>query len=169
MTRRLSHNMKSQAAHWVEETFAALGCPELVKLTTIHWRHMYRELGAASWTVMRTGEVRSGTDFKIILSVRLWPYLPARERYETVVHECCHIVDVYLGNVDGNPHGDSWQKFMRKMGCRPKERYPTMHLTPAQYYAIVPKCTICRRPGHDRRRCPTAAGEELNQVLGNQD
>lgn len=48
----------------------------------------------------------------------MWNYNKQQYIYDTVVHEWCHLVDVYLhGKSSG--HGSKWQSIMRKAGVTP--------------------------------------------------
>ncbi len=59
----------------------------------------------------------------IRLSLPIWELADDSERYQTVVHETCHVVQMYLhkpGEWTGGPHGYKWQQLMRKCGVKPE-------------------------------------------------
>lgn len=146
----LTEEMKLNVLRWAEETFLALEHPELVELTSIHWRYMFREVGASAWNILSDGSV---ANLEIILAIKLWAYLSPKQRYDTIVHECCHIVDAYRGTIREDAHGESWVELMDHMEVMPKPDLRSLCVPHSTYYEIVPKCTICRQPGHNRLRC----------------
>ena len=155
----LTDEMKFNVQIWTEETFHALGHPELIELTSIYWRYMYREVGASSWEILPDGV----GNFKIMFAIKLWAYLNQKEQRDTVVHECCHIVDAYRGTIGDDEHGDSWTALMHQMDTSAKPDLRSLCVPHSTYYEIVPKCTICRQPGHNRLRCRSARWATQNR------
>jgi len=61
---------------------------------------------------------------RIQLSGPLWPRATPTERYETVVHEACHVIADYrnrnAGIYNTTPHDWSWKSLMIECGLEPK-------------------------------------------------
>jgi SprT protein len=78
-----------------------------------------RRLGDARVTQIVPGHYQ-GT---IRLSAPLWMRATATERFETIVHECCHLVQRYTemsqGLVRSDSHGKFWQNLMKECGVKP--------------------------------------------------
>ena len=160
--QKLTLKDKADVLLMVRSVFAKLGYPTLAEKTEIHWRQMYRDVGASEWRVRKPdGTVIS---LKILFSAKLWPYMSRKQRYDTIVHEVCHIVDVHLGNIYGDPHGPSWSRLMRKMGVTPKPSLRQLNISYEEMQKILPKCSICREIGHNKLYCPDALSEHSDRI-----
>lgn len=157
--KKLSLEDQREARQVIDVTFAQLGAPELIKKIVVRWRRMYRDVGASEWTIRKADN--SVTEMQILLSERLWPYMSRKQRYDTLVHEVCHIVDVHRGNLYGDPHGPTWSTLMRRMGVAPKPSLRQLNVPYEALCKILPRCTNCRGLGHNRLRCPNSETEEL--------
>lgn len=89
-------------------------------------RHGSRGFDAAVRRVnaeMASGQER-GAQARVRFSIPLWPRASVQERYETVVHEICHIVANHEAALAGRPrpqaHGHEWKRLMWKAGVEPK-------------------------------------------------
>ena len=113
-----------EVREWIGFACDCNGCPELVDRIYFDWSNrMTRAMGKAG----RAGYVeRNGSAvrmWKIKLSVGLFGNAGRDDRYETIVHEVCHVIDDYLHNgweriEDG--HGPRWRAIMRKCGIAPR-------------------------------------------------
>jgi hypothetical protein len=91
--------------------------------------------------------------------------MSTKQRFDTLVHEVCHIVDVHKGNLYGDPHGPTWSALMRRMGVAAKPSLRQLNVPYEALYQILPRCTICRGIGHNRLYCPRADAERLNDLF----
>ena len=149
---KLTPEVQENAKNEIDVIFARLLVPDLSKTVKVLWRQMYRDVGASEWTIHKADN--SISSLQILLSAKLWPYMSEKQRYDTLVHEVCHIVDVFQGNVYGDPHGPSWAKLMRKMGVTPKPSLRQLNVPYETLYEILPRCSLCRNVGHNRLYCP---------------
>jgi len=78
---------------------------ELDKIEVSFNSRFTRRMGDANFRKMR-----------IRFSEKLWPLASLLERRETIVHELCHIVDRYFGNMSRRGHGPSWKLLMNRCG-----------------------------------------------------
>lgn len=84
------------------------GCPELAGYISYSWNGRFtRRLGDAN---LRT--------FHIRLSTPLWPRANDATRYETVVHEACHLIAFHKHKERG--HGYAWKACMARTGTKPE-------------------------------------------------
>lgn len=166
--------MKAWVRRWVKETMTRLGHAELGTEVIITWRRVFSKIGISEWCVHRngdTGERLRVSGFKLSFSENLWPYIPTKERYETVVHECCHLVDAIENNNDDDPHGKNWINLMRSLG---REGEATIDIKCLSAYREVileqmNKCSLCGEPGHNSRTCTqriSPTGLALEKLLG---
>ncbi len=163
--------MKSWVRRWVKETMTKLGYPELGNEVAITWRRMVQKVGLSEWSVHRspeTGEKLRVSGFELVFSESLWPHIPASERYETVVHECCHLVDAIEGKDEDEPHNDNWTGLMHRLGRlgEPTVDIEKLSVPREVLDGLMNKCSLCEEPGHNARTCllrETAAGEALNK------
>ncbi|MFW6031576.1 MAG: SprT-like domain-containing protein [Myxococcota bacterium] len=111
---------RQEAARWAIETIERLGAEELLDVLRIEWStRMRTSIGRAAYGPRRDGP----TIARIVLNARLWTRASDQERYETVVHEVCHLVAMRRAEREGrkNPgHGPVWQGLMRQCGVEPK-------------------------------------------------
>lgn len=111
--------MKSDARTWFREALEILECEHLEREVAFHFNERFSaRLGDARYRD-RHGRVAP----RIRLSAPLWPRVSDAERKETVVHETCHVVQLYEAYKAGKrvkPHGKEWQYLMRKCGYEPK-------------------------------------------------
>jgi len=68
------------------------------------------------------------TKKRIRLSLPLWSRMSEKERYETTVHETCHIVVRQKYGYRVKPHGHEWKMAMLQSGINP-ERCHNVDLT----------------------------------------
>lgn len=167
--------MKSWVRRWVKDTMTKLGYPELGEEVTITWRRMVSKVGLSEWQVHRkvsSGKKLRVSGFELVFSASLWPHIPKEERYETVVHECCHLVDAIEGNDSDDPHGDHWISLMHRLGRLGEATVSVEHLSVSRDVIedLMQKCSICGEPGHNSRTCKrreTEEGKKLNELLKN--
>lgn len=55
----------------------------------------------------------------IKLSAPLWGRTPVDERANTIAHEVCHLLAVYIYGFNVKGHGDEWRNLMIKAGYEP--------------------------------------------------
>ena len=104
---------------WLQEareimnvTFMELGYEELIPSMSISFNNRFTaRLGDASYLLRQ-----------IRLSAPLWPLAGEDERFQTVVHEVCHIVtnheNYQIKGYTSKPpaHGNAWKAVMRRAG-----------------------------------------------------
>ena len=56
---------------------------------------------------------------RIRISPMIWQRATPKERFETIIHEACHIVAFHLYGVDIKPHGVEWRQAMKNCGVEP--------------------------------------------------
>lgn len=99
---------KEQVEKWVQQTLTKLRFGFL-KLR-IEWKDSFTaRMGDANSVLLR-----------VRFSVPLWSRASERERYETVVHEVCHIVAGVKHHHRVKPHGAEWRALMREAGVEPR-------------------------------------------------
>jgi predicted SprT family Zn-dependent metalloprotease len=160
VAERLTPEMKKQVSMWVVNTIAEFGrhTKELLQHITIEWNPRFtRRFGDAELRVKKT-------PYEVVLrfSPALWPLVSEKERYETVVHEVCHILDAYFRlksgawrqQYDKNPHGRTWQKLMRYYGIEPAARYKVADATDE----FKKNFALMRRPRGPRRQYMATCG-----------
>jgi predicted SprT family Zn-dependent metalloprotease len=97
------------ASRQMDETLEKLGCSDLIGKITLRWNHRLRTTaGRANYGHRR-----------IELSSAIWEHFTEQQRYQTLVHEVCHIVNRHLNGRNANPHGWRWKMLMVKMGLSP--------------------------------------------------
>lgn len=103
--------MQENVRRWAAETLEVLGHPGLT-LRIVWSKRFSSRLGDALY--------RDGVG-RVRFSVLLWPPAGPVNRYETVVHEVCHIVAAHE-NLDRKiyPHGREWKALMLKCGVEAK-------------------------------------------------
>jgi len=101
----------ARAHNLVRETFRTLGSPQIyceVKFSS----RFSRRMGDARYDhVKQKGIIR--------LSAVLWPRATEVERTETIIHEACHVVQLYFYPTSA-AHGREWAALMRKAGRKPQ-------------------------------------------------
>ena len=86
------------------------GRPDIAGRINLKWSNrMTRAMGIASW--------RSG-QYTIKLSIPLFLRATEDQKWQTVIHEACHIIDAIKNEVRMS-HGDSWKRCMRACGTKP--------------------------------------------------
>lgn len=110
---------------WIDETLQKLGCFGSFRL---HWEwneSFIRRMGDAARMPPLKITVKPLERFRVRFSTPLWPRASAEDRRETVIHEVCHVVDMWRSLSDptwqrDGKHGASWRKLMRECGVEPK-------------------------------------------------
>ena len=106
----------NEVREWVEYACECNGCPELVGRIVIRWSNrMTRSKGIARYTGIGENIRR----MSITLSIPLFNRDDCEGNKRTVVHEACHLIDVYINNRKGD-HGAGWRGCMRRAGIEPK-------------------------------------------------
>lgn len=141
-------HMRHQAAEWALQTLHTLGRQDLIPALHIEWKiRLTSSMGDAIyiWCDANGGDFPSNAmwllkkrqysrfltmDNTILRAVRvrfsipLWPRATERERYETVVHEICHLVSCHEAMLSGKckikPHGREWKMAMIRAGVSPR-------------------------------------------------
>lgn len=109
---------RENATTWAQETLIKLGCSAICNRFQIEWNSRFTwKMGLAHTAMVKMYPY-------IELSSALWPYATETEKYETVVHEVCHIANAYKTRtdpsyVDDGGHGESWKKLMIACGVPP--------------------------------------------------
>lgn len=117
---------RSEVQKWVEEILTRLNYAHLIPEVKVRWSRMSDNVGLSLWDEcynIKTKKFLYIKNMKIVFSGVLWPMLSEEERYETVAHECCHLVDAIESeglDVD-DPHGDNWLRLMKSLGCKGTE------------------------------------------------
>ncbi len=91
-------------------TFANLDLSELGEKITLEFNSRFT-------SCMGTACFNSGC---IQLSQPLWAIAKEEDRYQTIVHEVCHIVTRFYYGFEVKSHGKEWKNFMVKCGVEPK-------------------------------------------------
>jgi SprT protein len=140
----VSHEDRVKVAEWARETLAKLGVGEMEDLLTIKWsgrftsrmgdaaygysayaKRAYVDLKRRRISKREAAQLAARgepTQFRIRFSKKLWPRASEKERYETVVHEVCHLVAFHMAAMASKrikPHGPEWQSLMRECGAAP--------------------------------------------------
>ena len=74
------------------------------------------------------GAARKGNDGVVVLGRRHWPFLPASLRWRTIIHEACHLVDMWRDGMPDDPHGPRWVALMQQCGADPGATLSQDHL-----------------------------------------
>lgn len=125
--------MQIEARQAVDKTFRNLGCPELIEKTSVVWNNRYTSrAGTATY-------VKNGKSL-IELSNKLFRQATPEQRYQTAVHEACHIVaDHVVSRREG--HGSYWKFLMRRMGLQSKRCHDIdVTVGRRQRYATICDC-----------------------------
>ena len=86
------------------------GRPDIAKLIRVKWSNrMTRAMGIAS---------KRGEDNLIKLSIPLFLRATEEQKWQTVIHEACHIIDAVKNSVRMS-HGRSWKKCMEACEVKP--------------------------------------------------
>lgn len=101
----------------ITQTCVKCGVPELThKIKYEFNRRFTARLGDATWKPMQNiGVVR--------FSLPLWERASETEKYETIVHEVCHIIANSQARATGyinQPHGPEWKRLMIICGVAPE-------------------------------------------------
>ena len=105
----ISYEDKQTAERLVVTTLADLGCPLTIR---VEWNKSKRVAGDA-WYIAR----------RIRFSTVAWEHMVEQERWNTVVHEVCHIVSDYQAGYRVKPHGIEWKNLMVRCGADPKRTW----------------------------------------------
>lgn len=107
----ITQKMHEDVLNWTLDTLAALGVTDLP--VDVEWNDRFTR---------RLGDARYKPDCsRVRFSAPLWPRASEKERYETVVHEVCHIVAYHQNRGRRiEPHGWEWQCLMIKCGVEPE-------------------------------------------------
>jgi predicted SprT family Zn-dependent metalloprotease len=132
----VTHQDRVEAATTAIATLIALGHEDLVDELVIQWKEaftarlgdaLYRPNGSTARVSGYSGSGRPETGTRVVrvrFSAPLWPRASKQDRYETVVHEICHIVCSHEAALAGRPrpqaHGSAWKSLMWKAGVEPK-------------------------------------------------
>lgn len=114
----MSENLTSQIRKWIDFACDSNGVPELKYKIKFQFESSFtRRMGDAMWDrKKKQGIVR--------LSSPLWPRASEQERYETVVHEACHVVVGYKNeNRRVQPHGEEWKRAMLACEIQPNRTH----------------------------------------------
>jgi len=131
------HEARVQAANWAIETLRALGREDLIDHLNIEWNTKFTSrLGDAcyvnvaslpSWRKLPkkyNKYIIDGIVARLRFSAPIWPRANETERYQTVVHEVCHLVTSHEAFLENRPrpeaHGWEWKRTMRRAGVRPE-------------------------------------------------
>ena len=94
----------------IDATCIRLGMPHFANMVTTVWNGRFTaRMGDATYKSNR-----------IRLSTVLFRRATEQERYETIVHELCHLVSYERYGRAGAGHGRFWQAVMREAGVEPK-------------------------------------------------
>jgi len=104
-----------QAKTAIHNAFNLAGCPQLVNLTTIEWGDRITSTAEDARTQY------GGKPCRIRLSRKLWVHMTEKDRYETAVHEACHIIaEIKAGPGLRVGHGWRWKMEMMNRGLNPE-------------------------------------------------
>lgn len=108
---RITEQMHQNVLRWTVETLAALGVADLP--VDVEWNDRFTSrLGDAAYNPQGS---------RVRFSTPLWTRASEQDRYETVVHEVCHVVAKHQNRGRKiEPHGHEWQRLMRRCGVEPK-------------------------------------------------
>ena len=110
----------SEAKSVVKQTFTTLGCPSLIDITSTRWNHRLR-------TTAGRAIYSNGKRPLIELSSHIWHRFSDVQRYNTTVHEACHIAAPYIFRCRCG-HGPNWVRLMNQMNV-PAERCHTLKVS----------------------------------------
>jgi len=112
---------------WIKEACAANELPMLHHKIVFEW----------STTMTRAAGKAYYAQYRIRLSVPLWPKASRQEREETTKHEVCHIIAYHKVQEIG--HQYSWQRCMLNCGLEPE----IYHHIPIEDKRKSMKCIDC--------------------------
>lgn len=102
---------------WIDQACDCNFVPELKDKIDFEFNSRFtRKLGDACF-FYKTGRGR------IRLSGPLWERATDTQKYETVIHETCHVVVVYKFKHKTKPHGSEWKTAMRNCSVLPKRTH----------------------------------------------
>jgi predicted SprT family Zn-dependent metalloprotease len=103
----------NKARKTVDEIAVKLNKPMLVGKISVDFNTAFRSCaGKAYWRPV-------AGNHKIRLSAKIWPYMTEQQRYETVVHEVCHII-ANINFARNCKHDWRWRLTMRNAGVKPE-------------------------------------------------
>jgi len=126
MQRQITRMDKIWAKRWMRETMSKLGYEHLSGEVEVIFQPMTSKVGLAEWQNYRkinTGYRVAIGNMTIFLSELYWPDMSRKDKYETIVHECCHLIDAYERDIIKNPHGPTWFSLMERLGVNPEVGY----------------------------------------------
>lgn len=158
-----NYDTTEQIKSVIRDTLMVLGAPNLKVVFEMNYSFTRRMGDAEYFPAEQSGLVR--------FSMPLWPLASPTERYETIVHEVCHIVDKYFSYTKAgwgrdSSHGYRWQSLMIKCGleptrCHTVQRPPELKRKPQTKFTVYCGCkehrvtnTILKRmSGGTKYRC----------------
>lgn len=109
--------MKEIIKKWIDQACNDNFVPELSNKIDFEFNSRFtRKLGDACF-FRNTGRGR------IRLSGPLWERATDTQRYETVIHETCHVIVRYKFKHNIKPHGIEWKTAMMNCNVRPKRTH----------------------------------------------
>jgi SprT protein len=140
---------------WVRLACERNEVAELAQAIVIEWnRRFTRRLGDAVFNPITFQS-------KIRLSIPLWPRASFQDRYDTVIHEACHVIVWQKFSQLVAPHGPEWRQAMMNCGVEPLRTHDVDRtgLARRQRRFIL---LDCPHQGHDHKCRMTA--KEFNQI-----
>ena len=115
----------------------------------------YQELLECTVNISKRAKTRAGiayiSDRKIVLNAALLKPGREKDRDDTFLHECAHILaDLYHGYPC--KHGKLWKEMMELLSQKPETRHNLTYLSREAHAVTIWKCTRCNQKYHFVRR-----------------
>lgn len=105
----ITQQMHENVIQWALDTLIRLN--EMDLHIDVQWGSMRSSIGNARY---------KPTVSLVKFSRTLWPHASRQDRFETVVHEVCHIVARHRHGRSIKPHGREWKNLMIQCGVEPR-------------------------------------------------
>lgn len=118
--------IRQQVARWVVQTLLYLDAEPLIEHVRIEWRPRMRTTAGRARFVSHPQDRRRPGIVELHFNPRLFERMKHEDRFETAVHETCHLVADYRNARAGRherPHGPTWQRLMRACDLEPKRTH----------------------------------------------
>lgn len=119
-------NVRQQVARWVVQTLLYLDAEPLIDHVRIEWRSRMRTTAGRARFRAHPKDPRAPGIVELHFNPRLFERMDHQERFETAVHETCHLVADYRNVRAGRrerAHGPTWQRLMRACDLEPKRTH----------------------------------------------
>lgn len=164
---------RQDVAGWVLDTLIYLDCADVLDVLRIEWStRMRTSAGRASYQRKGRGFLFATLKF----NVALWERMTREQRFQTAVHEACHLAANYhaIRQGRGRPqsHGREWQALMRRCGLTP-DRCHTVDTSGLSRRKYQVRCScgthnvgarVARKVAHGRKYTCRRCKDEVRPV-----